>query len=298
MPKFRRSHGSGQRKATDYLFSFAGFAEKSAKFRSRSSPRLKTHNSQLKTQNSFLSQLNFSLSNTIILNKEFFFRFYMEKSSIFEVYEEKKGKNRFIYTKSLAPGTRVYDENIKRKGATEYREWNPYKSKLGASIHKGAPNIFIRSGHIVLYLGASTGTTASHVSDIVGENGFVFALDSAPRVTRDLVFVCEERSNMAPLLEDAFHPENYKDKILPVDIVFQDIAQRNQLDIFLKNVNMFLKPGGYCILAVKSRSVDVTKKPKEIFGDVREKLEKTVKIVDSRNLSPYQKDHMIFFCKK
>lgn len=222
----------------------------------------------------------------------------MEKSSIFEVYEKRKGKNKAFYTKSLAPGTRVYDEIIKKKGGTEYREWNPYKSKLAAAIHKGTPNIFIRKGHVVLYLGASTGTTASHVSDIVGEEGFVFALDSAPRVVRDLVFVCEERANMTPLLEDAFHPENYRDKITSVDIIYQDIAQRNQIDIFLKNVDAFLKKGGHCIIAVKSRSIDVTKKPKEIFKDVREKLEKHLKVVDSRNLSPYQKDHMIYFCKK
>lgn len=222
----------------------------------------------------------------------------MEKSSVFEVYEIKKGKNRAIYTKSLAPGKRVYDEIIKKKGGTEYREWNPYKSKLAAAILKGAPNIFVRKGHIVLYLGASTGTTASHVSDIVGTEGFVFALDSAPRVTRDLVFVCEDRINMAPLLENAFRPENYKDKVTKADIIYQDIAQRNQIEIFLKNVDLFLKEGGHCIITIKSKSIDVTKNPKEIFKEIREKLEKHLKIVDSRNLSPYQKDHMIYFCKK
>ena len=222
----------------------------------------------------------------------------MEKSNVFEVYEVKKGKNKVLYTKSIAPGTKVYDEIIKKKGGTEYREWNPYKSKLSAAIQKGAPNIFIRKGHVVLYLGASTGTTASHVSDIVGQEGFVFAIDSAPRVVRDLVFVCEDRINMAPLLEDAFHPEKYKDKITSVDVVFQDIAQKNQVEIFMKNVDMFLKEGGHCIIAVKSRSIDVIKKPKEVFKEIREKIEKHLKIVDSRSLSPYQKDHMIYFCKK
>jgi len=221
------------------------------------------------------------------------------QSEIFEVYEKQKGRRRSIYTKSFSPGNQVYDEEIIRKGNTEYREWNPYKSKLGAAIMKGCPNIFIRKDDVVLYLGASTGTTSSHVSDIVGESGFVFALDFAPRVVRDLVYVCETRPNMAPLLEDAFKPENYKDKILPqVDVVFQDIAQRNQVQIFMKNVDMYLKNGGYGILAVKSRSIDVAKRPVDVFKTVREELEKQIVIVDSRKLDPYEKDHMIFFCKK
>ncbi len=222
----------------------------------------------------------------------------MDKSRIFEVYEKKKGRRTAIYTKSLAPGTRVYDEDIVKKGGTEYREWNPYRSKLAAAIMKGSPNIFIRKGHKVLYLGASTGTTASHVSDMVGKGGFVYALDFAPRVVRDLVFVCETRSNMAPMLEDANRPEKYKHWIRHVDIIFQDIAQRNQLEIFLKNTDMFIHKGQYAILAIKSRSIDVAKKPKEVFAKVRKELESKITIVDSRKLDPFEKDHMIFFCKK
>ncbi|MFW5991135.1 MAG: fibrillarin-like rRNA/tRNA 2'-O-methyltransferase [Candidatus Nanoarchaeia archaeon] len=222
----------------------------------------------------------------------------MQKSKIFEVYEIPKGKSKELYTKSLSPGSLVYDEIIKKKGGTEYRQWNPYKSKLAASILKGAPNIFIRKSDIVLYLGASTGTTVSHVSDIVGEEGFVFAVDPATRVVRDLVFVCEKRKNIAPILEDAFHCERYKDNITKdVDVIYQDIAQRHQIEIFLKNIRCFLKSGGYAIIAVKSRSIDVTKKPKDIFKKVRTELEQQVTVVDSRNLEPYQKDHMIFFCK-
>lgn len=223
----------------------------------------------------------------------------MQKSKIFEVYEEKRGRFHRIYTKSYAPRFQVYDERLVRKGGVEYRDWNPEKSKLGAAIMKGTPNIFIRKGDAVLYLGASTGTTCSHVSDIVGEDGMVFSLDFAPRVVRELVFVCEKRNNMAPLLEDAFHPENYKDKIpKEVDVIFQDIAQRNQVEIFMRNVNMYLKKGGYAILAVKSRSIDVSAKPAQVFKKVREELDKQIIIVDSRKLDPYEKDHMIFFCKK
>lgn len=205
-------------------------------------------------------------------------------------------KNR-LYTKNLAPGKTVYGERLIRQNNVEFREWEPKRSKLAAAILKGIKNP-IKEGDVVLYLGAASGTTCSHVSDLVDKEGFVFALDFAPRVVRDLVYVCEERKNIAPLLEDANKPENYKDKITKADVVYQDIAQKNQIEIFLKNTDLFLKKGGYAIIAVKARSVDVTKNPREIFEKVKEELKKHLKIIDFKNLEPFQKDHCLFVCKK
>lgn len=192
-------------------------------------------------------------------------------------------EGRRIYTKDLVSG--------------KPSDWDPRRSKLAAAIAKGISEIGIKEGNTVLYLGASSGTTASHVSDIVGKNGFVFALDSSPRMVRDLVFECERKKNMAPLLEDANHPERYIENVTKVDVVYQDISQRNQSEIFLKNCRQFLKKGGFGLLAVKARSVDVTKKPVEIFKTVREELEKEMEIVDSRALEPFEKDHMMFVCR-
>ena len=215
------------------------------------------------------------------------------------IYEIKKGKRRILLTKNLVPGKTVYDERLVQEGKDEYREWNPRRSKLAAGILKGISEIGIVENGVVLYLGAASGTTVSHVSDIVGEKGFVFALDFAPRVVRDLVFVCEERKNMAPMMFDANKPEEYKDKMVKeVDVVYQDIAQKNQVGIFLKNVNMFLRENGVGLLAVKARSIDVTKKPRKIFDEVRKELEKNLKIVDFKVLDPFEKDHCMFVCKK
>jgi fibrillarin-like pre-rRNA processing protein len=222
----------------------------------------------------------------------------IKKSKIFEVYEQEGRRKTSIFTVNLTPGKQVYDEKLITENNIEYREWNPRKSKLCAAILKGCTNIGIRKNNIVLYLGASTGTTPSHISDIVGEKGFVFALDFAPRVVRELVFLCEERNNMAPLLEDANQPLKYKDKITKVDIVYQDIAQRNQSEIFLKNCDLYLKKEGYGLFAVKARSIDVSRNPKEIFKQVRKEIEKELIIIDERNLDPFEKDHVMFICKK
>ena len=222
----------------------------------------------------------------------------IKKIKFFEIFEEKR-KKRTLFTKNAVPGKQVYGEKLVRQEGIEYREWNPTKSKPAAAILKGLNQFGLSPGDTVLYLGAASGTTVSHFSDIVGKDGMIFALDFAPRVVRDLVYLCELRNNVAPLLEDANKPETYKDKIIhPVDFLFQDIAQKNQSEIFMKNVDMFLKKGGYCLFAVKARSVDVTQKPGKIFNDVKKFLRDRVEIVDYRELSPFEKDHAFFVCKK
>jgi fibrillarin-like pre-rRNA processing protein len=213
------------------------------------------------------------------------------------VFYLKSNKGISFYTKNFVPNEIVYDEKLVFFENIEYREWNPKKSKLGAAIYNGCSQIGIKPGSTVLYLGCSTGTTCSHVSDIIGNDGFLFGLDVAPRVMREFVFLCEKRKNMAPLLKDAHFPERFTKIVPKVDVIFQDIAQRDQVDIFIKNCNTFLKETGTGMLALKARSIDVTKKPKEIFEEVRKILDEKMSIVDSRTLEPFEKDHHFFVVK-
>jgi fibrillarin-like pre-rRNA processing protein len=222
----------------------------------------------------------------------------LEEIKKYDVYEDKRYR-RSLFTRSLYKGKKFFSEDLVTVKGTEYRAVDPRRSKFFAAIKKDTSQTGLKKGDLVLYLGASHGYTPSFISDVVGKNGFVFALDFAPRVVRDLVFVCEDRNNMAPMLADASKPEEYKD-LLPkeVDYVFQDIAQRDQVGIFLKNCEMFLKKEGFGMLAVKARSVDVTKKPHDVFRAVRQELEKHITVVDSRKLDPFEKDHAIFVVKK
>ena len=219
-------------------------------------------------------------------------------SKIFEVYQDQIGRKTQLYTISLNPGKQVYGERLIRQDGEEYREWDAFKSKLASSILKGATNIFIRKNDIVLYLGAASGTTVSHVSDIIGNEGMVFAVDLSPTVLRDLTFLSYERKNICPMLLDANKEDLMVQRISQVDAIFQDVAQKRQVEIFLKNMNLFCKPQGYGLLCIKSRSIDVTKNPKLIYKEVRAKLEKELTVVDYRELDPFQKDHCIFMCKK
>ncbi|HIH24213.1 TPA: fibrillarin-like rRNA/tRNA 2'-O-methyltransferase [Candidatus Woesearchaeota archaeon] len=206
-----------------------------------------------------------------------------------------------IVTRNLTPGKRFFEnEETWFEDGMEFRQLDPGHSKLGAAIAKGCQQYGLREGSRVLYLGASHGYTPSFVSDMVGKSGMVFCLDVAPRVVRDLVFVCEARSNMMPLLADANDPGSFAWRITSVDVVFQDIAQRDQVGIFLKNVMAFVQPGGFGMLAVKARSIDVTKRPMELFKEIKRTLDSTpgIAIVDYRELDPFEKDHAFFVVKR
>lgn len=206
-----------------------------------------------------------------------------------------------LFTKNLTPGItffgeRTFHKNIDGKNI-ELRNWDYKRSKLGSAIALKVSQLGLKEGAKVLYLGASHGFTPSYVSDMVGNDGFVFCLDFAPRVVRDLYLLCQKRKNMAPIIADANAPETYEDLIPEVDVIFMDIAQREQVKIFLKNFR-FLKKDGFALLALKARSVDVTRKPKHVFKEARAELEKYTMIVDYKELDPYEKDHCFFVCKK
>jgi fibrillarin-like pre-rRNA processing protein len=208
---------------------------------------------------------------------------------------QKLGKG--LFTKNLTPGKKEFSENLKQANGSEYREWEPKRSKLAAAIVKGVNIKGINEDSVVLYLGASHGYTPSFMSDICAK-GKIFALDFAPRVVRDLVYVCMNRKNMCPILGNANKPEEYFHKVGMVDLVYMDIAQRNQAEIFLKNIRMFLKPKGIAMIAVKAKSINVAEKTEKIFKDFRREIEPEVKVLDSKYIGPFQKDHMFFVVEK
>lgn len=144
-------------------------------------------------------------------------------------------------------------------------------SKLSALLDLGV-KLHLNKGDKVLYLGASHGITASLIAEIVGEKGFVFCVEISKDSMKGLLEVCEKHLNMAPLLYDAAMPELYKDKVCSVDVIYQDIAQRNQSEILQQNADLFLKENGYVVFIVKTQSIDAVKEPFKVMEDVKKEL--------------------------
>lgn len=205
---------------------------------------------------------------------------------------------RKLATANLALGTQVYGEKLIRLEDTEYRLWDPYRSKLAAAILRGIKSVPIAEGMRILYLGAASGTTVSHVSDIIGQEGSVYCVEVSSRPLRDLLLVCCRRPNMVPILADASKPDGYRSLVEQVDVIYQDVAQPEQTEILLSNTRAFLREGGHAIFAIKARSIDVTKEPREIFREEMEKLEREFEILDAKILDPYEKDHAMILLHK
>lgn len=215
-----------------------------------------------------------------------------EETKTTGVYQIKQHGKTSIATRNMAPGSAVYGERLLEDDGIEYRVWNPHRSKLGAFLTMGGA-IPISSSSNVLYLGAATGTTASHVSDIVHE-GMVYALELSAEPMRKLLEVSRKRKNMVPILGDAARPETYMSLVdKGIDLIYQDVAQRNQAEIAIKNAATFLGSGGATIIAIKARSIDATVAPKKAIQQEVEKLEKAFDIDRVKGLSPFHKDHAI-----
>ncbi|HKM14279.1 MAG TPA: fibrillarin-like rRNA/tRNA 2'-O-methyltransferase [Candidatus Methanomethylophilaceae archaeon] len=199
-----------------------------------------------------------------------------------------------LYTLSLCPGKRIYGERLVAFDGREYRDWSPRRSKLSAYLTNGGRCFPFKENSNVLYLGASSGTTASHIADICNK-GSLICVEISPRMFRDLVSVCETRKNLMPILGDATKPDDYKFVSDEIDIVYQDVAQKYQAKMIADNVDAVGAKFG--IVAIKSRSEDVTASPERIFRESKEVLKnRGYKILDSLVLDPYEKDHaMIVF---
>ncbi|CAH1119800.1 unnamed protein product [Phaedon cochleariae] len=209
-----------------------------------------------------------------------------------------RGKEDALVTLNLVPGSEVYGEkriSVEDEGnKVEYRVWNPFRSKLAAAILGGVDQIYMPPGSRVLYLGAASGTTVSHVSDVVGPEGLVYAVEFSHRSGRDLINVAKKRTNIIPIIEDARHPHKYRMLVGMVDTVFADVAQPDQARIVALNSQYFLKNGGHFVISIKASCIDSTAQPEAVFAAEVKKLQADkLKPQEQITLEPYERDHAV-----
>jgi fibrillarin-like pre-rRNA processing protein len=198
-----------------------------------------------------------------------------------------------LSTINLTPGQKVYGEELIKEKNIEYRIWDFWRSKPAAAIKNGLKEFPLKKGMKILYLGIASGTTASHFSDIIGREGIIYGVDIAERVLRELIAHAEKRGNIIPFLGDSRKPEDYENVVMEkVDLVYEDVASPDQVQIIIRNAQKFLQPDGVAMIAIKSQSIDVTKDPKQIYKECLEELKKHFEILDKVELDPYEKAHL------
>jgi fibrillarin-like pre-rRNA processing protein len=196
-----------------------------------------------------------------------------------------------LATENTVKGYRPFDEELIKLKNKEFRIWNPRRSKLAAAIMKNIKSVPISEGTKILYLGAAHGMTPSYISNIIKENGIIYAVEFSERCFNELIPLSNKYKNIVPILADARKPETYY-WIEKVDVVYVDVAQPDETNITIRNCKEFLKPNGYVMVAIKSRSIDVTKSPKVIYKEEIQKLRKAgFEIIDWKTLDPLEKAH-------
>jgi fibrillarin-like pre-rRNA processing protein len=209
-----------------------------------------------------------------------------------------KGKFK-LYTRNLDQGTSIYGERLVISKGIEYREWDPYRSKLAALLLENPMSDFLSEDLNCLYLGASSGTTITHLSDIIS-SGIIYGVEFAERSIRQLIQNTSRRKNIIPILEDVRFPQNYAKSIFSnIDLIYQDISQPNQAEIAIKNCDYYLKKGGILIFAIKSQSIDSIRKSEVVYAQEKKILEGAgYNIVENVNIHRYAANHIMLIVKK
>ncbi|HTT74059.1 MAG TPA: fibrillarin-like rRNA/tRNA 2'-O-methyltransferase [Thermoplasmata archaeon] len=201
-------------------------------------------------------------------------------------------EGRELYTVNAAPGTRVYGETLRSVAGTEYRTWDPFRSKLAAFLLRGGPRAIWGDAHRVLYLGAAHGTTVSHLLDVFPA-ATVVAIEKSPTAFAPLLALARRRANLLPILADAQLPERYQADVGAVDFLYQDVAQRNQAAIFAENAQACLPRGGRGVLMLKVRSVTQRRSAAAIVREAKEALARAGLTVDAESpLAPFSREHV------
>ena len=217
----------------------------------------------------------------------------------FNVFTSGPTEKSRLYTKNKDRGFRVYGERLIEYKDSEYREWDPFRSKLAALILENPIKNFITDDLNCLYLGASSGTTISHLSDIL-TNGIIYGVEFAERSIRQLIQNTSGRKNIIPIFADARYPEKFaKSLFSKIDLVYQDVSQPNQAEIAINNSNYYLNDEGLLVLAVKSQSIDSIQKSEYVYAEEKKILEKGgYEILESINIHKYAANHIVLLVKK
>ena len=178
---------------------------------------------------------------------------------------------------------------LELKNGNKWISWNAYHSKLSAYVLGKGENWPFKKDSKILYLGAAEGNTVGFLSKVC-KNGEIIAIDISATAVAELVNLAEKESNIIPFLGDAHFPEKYQVYARNHDILYQDIAQSDQVEIFIRNFKFFSPMCGY--LMIKSHSI---RTGKNIFEEVENTLKKEFARLEIIDIKKWAKGHKAYY---
>jgi fibrillarin-like pre-rRNA processing protein len=200
-------------------------------------------------------------------------------------------EGRELYTRNADPGRSVYGEERREFGGVEYRQFDPWRSKLAAYILRDGVPPGLERVRRVLYLGGAHGTTVSHLTDLL-PGVPIFVVEKSPTSFAALLALARARPTVLPILADAHLPERYRADVGPVDLIYQDVAQRDQAALFAENALACLRRGGEGLLMLKLRSVTQRRPVGELLRETRQLLAgQSLRVAATVDLAPFAREH-------
>ncbi|KAK2439289.1 rRNA 2'-O-methyltransferase fibrillarin [Trifolium repens] len=215
----------------------------------------------------------------------------------------------FLYTRNLIPGVKSFlhqDDDVvfsvqdddEVGGTVEYRQWDPFKSRLAAAILSGdAQNIlWIEPGSRVLVIysrdDAHFGITISHISDIVGPKGMVYVVEPSESNRDSLLYMADKRSNIVPIAH-SYSAWHYRMLINFVDVLFAAPDRRLEVEVRMTFLNAihFLKTGGHYVLYVQGNCIESTNRGDPIFNSLTKADRVQFQRMKQVTLEPFDSDH-------
>jgi len=184
----------------------------------------------------------------------------------------------------------------KKRGVLQIRKkqgwdvWNPYHSKLSAYLMAGGKNWPFKKNSKILYLGSAEGNTIRYLSEICLINN-ITAVEISAVAMAELLVLAKKKENIIPCLNDAHFPEKYRIQANNPEIIYQDIAQNDQVDIFIRNCNYFKPKCAFLMLKTQS----ISGKNKTIFENTEKELNKIFKNVEIININKWAKGHSAYY---
>ena len=218
-------------------------------------------------------------------------------------------EGRSLWTRNAVRGVSVRGERRKKDSRIEWRLWDPTRSKVAAALLRTAKDpsqLLPETGATVLYLGASYGSTCSHIHDQVcgagnHHGGQVVAVEISPRAMRELSELAKLRPGLVPVLGDARHPSQVAPYVRnQADWIHQDLSIADQAETFVRMADAFLRPGGTGLLSLKAaseRSSDGGDDSR--FAKAAKILrESDLEVIERINLKGLEEQHVVFLVRK
>ncbi len=199
-----------------------------------------------------------------------------------------------LWTETAGTPPAVYGERWTEVGSRTYRSFDPFRAKLAAALVRGWEGDLPAPGERWLYLGAASGTTASHIADLLGREGRLYAVERSIRPFARLTELADRWPNLLPILADAREPRHYADLVPPVDGLYVDVSQPDQLEILRRNAELFLQgPGSLVLLALKTASMGRDTGPAGHLARSEAALSEVLDLAASVKLDPFHRAHYL-----